>query len=247
MSRGQRPVERVVSLGGGSADTGIAQVLAVAGYRVTLCADPEALALARADLDGGRFGLLAATDAGRISGDERMAALDRVSFSEQPEEPAAAADLLILTQAGPPEATATLLGSLEAALGPDAVVACNSEGDPVASLAGDLRCPQRFLVWRWGWPTQTSKLAEIVQGPLTSPEVTETVVQVARRAGKNPVVLGDAPEAWGYVTNRTWSALRTEAARIVEEGVAGAAEVDQLLVDCFGWPSGPFGRGAQPH
>ena len=237
----------MTALDGGAVGAGIAQVLILAGYQVTLCGDAETTAVARAEVDGGRFGLLAAADAGRISSEERHQALDRLSLSEHPSEAVAAADLVIVTHGGPPDATTALLAQLEANLRPDTVLACNSDGVAVAVLAESLQHPERLVGWRWGWPTATSKLAEIIQGPLTSAAVTETVVEVARRAGKNPVVIRDAPEAWGYVTNRVWSALRAEASRITDEGVATAAQVDQLMVDCFGWPSGPFGRGAQPH
>ena len=73
----------------------------------------------------------------------------------------------------------------------------------------------------------------------------DAVVRVARRAGKNPVVIADAPESWGYVTNRLLSALHSEAARVVAEGVARPGDVDRLLIDGFGWPAGPFGRGIE--
>ena len=65
-------------------------------------------------------------------------------------------------------------------------------------------------------------------------------------AGKNPIVVKDAPTSWGYVSNRVYVAMVREAARVVQEGVATNEEVDQLMVDCFRWPSGPFGmtRGA---
>ena len=237
----------MAALGGGAAGAGIAQVLAVAGYQVTFCGDAEAVAVARAEVDEGRFGLLAAVGAGRISSEERREALARLSFGEQPADAVAVADLVIVTHGGPPAATAALLARIEASLGPDAVLACNSEGAAVAALADALQRPERLVGWHWGRPTPTSKLAEIVQGPLTSAAATGTVVAVARRAGKNPVVIADAPGAWGYVTNRIWSALRAEASRIVDEGVATATEVDQLMVDGFGWPSGPFGRGAAPN
>lgn len=245
--RTDRPVERVVTVGGDRATAGIAQVLAVAGYDVTLCTDAGALTLARAEVDGGRFGLLAAVDAGRIGSDERRRALDRLTFSDEPDEAIAAADLVIVTPDGRAGDGVAGLGRIEAGLSPWGILACNSPGEPVTSMAAGLRRPERLVVWRWGWPPPVSKLAEIVRGPLTTADVIETVTEIARRLGKNPVVIDDAAEAWGFVTNRVWGALQAEAARIVDEGVASAAQVDRLMVDCFGWPSGPFGRGAQPH
>ena len=239
-------VERVAAVDGGAAGAGIAQVLALAGYQATFCGDPEAVAAARTEVDEGRFGLRAAVGAGRIGSEERRQALARLRFDADPAGAVATAELVICTHGGPTEATAERLARLEATLGPEAVLACNSEGAPVTALGGGLRHPERLVGWHWGRPTPTSKLAEIVQSRLTSAAATETVVAVARRAGKNPVVIADAPEAWGYVTNRIWSTLREEASRIVDEGVAGASAVDQLMVDGFGWPSGPFGRGGEP-
>ena len=240
-------VERVAVLGDGETGAGIAQSLAVAGYRVTLAGDADALTLARAEVDGGRHGLMAACDAGRISSAERRAALERLSLSEDRAGALAGADLAVVSHEGPLEATAALLASVEAAMGEDALLACNSPGEPVGLLAAGLLRPERLVGWRWGRPAPISGLAAIVRGPRTSAGAAATVAEAARRAGKNPVVIADAPDAWGYVTNRLWAALEAEASRITGEGVATEAQVDELMVDCYRWPSGPFGRGPRPH
>jgi len=85
------------------------------------------------------------------------------------------------------------------------------------------------------------RLAEIVRGPATSDETVATVVRMAADAGKNPVVVNDTTRSWGYVANRVYSAMVREAMRVVDEGIASRQDVDQLMVDCFRWPSGPFG------
>lgn len=242
----QHPIERVIVLGGGPACAGIAQTIAVAGYHVVLCGHSEILESARAEVDGGRFGLLAATDAGRISRDERRETLERLRFSDAPADAAATADLAVVSHPGGPDTLAPRLAELDRQLAAGAVLAVDSSGDPLARLAGGLEHPERFVGWRWGWPAQLSKLAEIVTRAVTSQAAVESVVEVARRAGKNPVVIADAPGSWGYVTNRVWAALSSEADRIVDEGVARPEQVDRLLVDCFGWPAGPFGRGTEP-
>ena len=240
------PTERVIVLGDGAACAGIAQVIATAGHRVTLCGRGDSLEAARAEIDGGRFGLLAAADAGRISSEERLQTLERLHFSDDPGK-AADADLAVVSHDGGPGTLAPLLGDLEHRLAPGAVLAVDSRGEPLATLAAELQLPDRLVGWHWGWPPPLSKLAEIVAGATTSQSAVETVVAVARRANKNPVVISDAPDSWGYVTNRIWSALHAEAAGIVAEGVASAEQVDRLLVDGFGWPVGPFARGAEPH
>jgi 3-hydroxybutyryl-CoA dehydrogenase len=66
------------------------------------------------------------------------------------------------------------------------------------------------------------------------------VVETAERCGKNPVVVKDQPTAWGFVANRVYGAMLREAGRVVEEGVATHEDVNQLMVDCYRWPVGPF-------
>lgn len=241
---GPHPAERVIVLGGGAACPGIAQVMAVAGHRVTLCIPAETLEAARAEVDGGRFGLLAAADAGRISSDERQRTLERLDFSDEVGV-ASDADLVVVSHPGGPESLAPLLAEVEGRLAAVAVLAVDSPGEPLATVSAGLRRPERLVGWHWGRPAQLNKLAEIVAGAGTAESAIEVVVRAARRAGKNPVVIADAPESWGYVTNRLWAALHDEATRIVAEGVAGPEEVDRLLSDGFGWPAGPFGRGVE--
>jgi 3-hydroxyacyl-CoA dehydrogenase len=85
------------------------------------------------------------------------------------------------------------------------------------------------------------RLAEIVSTRETSDATVAAVRDVAGACGKNPVVIRDTPMAWGFVTNRVYFAMVAEAQKVVNEGIAGADEVDQLMMDCFRWPTGPFG------
>lgn len=259
------PIQQVTVSGDGPALAGIAQVMATAGYEVTLCAVAGVLESAREEIEGGRFGLAAAADAGRISSGERALALERLRFSEAPEDATAAADLAIVScgrgadalaprlatlESGLPagdssvSSLAALLGDVEGALGPRGVLAVDSPGEPLEILAAGLARPERLVGWHWGWPPQVSKLAEITAGAATEGAVVDSVVQAARRAGKNPVVIADAPDEWGYVTNRLWAKLRAEAERIVADGTARPEQIDQLTADAFGWPAGPFERGS---
>jgi 3-hydroxyacyl-CoA dehydrogenase len=94
--------------------------------------------------------------------------------------------------------------------------------------------------WHWASPAYVMRFAEIIATVANAPEVTEAVVAVAARCGKNPVVVKDQPMAWGFVANRIYVAMLREASRVVEEGVATQEQVNQLMVDCYRWPVGPF-------
>ena len=85
------------------------------------------------------------------------------------------------------------------------------------------------------------KLAEIVVTPDDERRDDRDRHRRAARCGKNPIVVKDNPMQWGFVANRVYFAMVREAQRVVDEGIATRDEVDQLMMDCFRWPSGPFG------
>ena len=84
------------------------------------------------------------------------------------------------------------------------------------------------------------RFAEIVVPSATSEETTGIVSEIAARCGKNPVVVQDFPTHWGFVANRVYFAMIREAQRVVDAGIANPDDVNQLMVDCFNWPVGPF-------
>jgi 3-hydroxybutyryl-CoA dehydrogenase len=236
--------ERIGVMGAGVMGSGIAQVLAIAGHEV-VCRDlsDEVLEAAREGVDGGRFGVRSAVERGKLTSEEADAALARLTFTTEL-EPAVDVDLII-------EAVPENLGlkvkfwrELDA-LAPDhTIFASNSSGFPIAAMAAGTDRPDRFIGWHWASPAPVMKLAEIVRGPETSDETVDTVVRLAAAAGKNPVVVKDTDQSWGYVANRVYFAMVREANRVVSEGVADREQVDQLMRDCFRWPSGPYGMVA---
>ena len=110
----------------------------------------------------------------------------------------------------------------------------------IAALAAATDRPGHVIGWHWASPAFVMKFAEIVVTKETDEGVRDTVVGIAGRCGKNPVVVNDNPMAWGFVANRIYFAMMNEATRVVNEGVATHEEVNQLMVDCYRWPVGPF-------
>jgi 3-hydroxybutyryl-CoA dehydrogenase len=98
--------------------------------------------------------------------------------------------------------------------------------------------------WHWASPVPVQRLAEIVVTPATSDATIAVVVDAATGCGKNPIVVKDQPQAWGFVVNRILSGALGAARSIVDEGVASREQVDDLLRDAFGWPAGLFGMVA---
>lgn len=221
--------------------SGIAQVMAIAGHEV-VCRDlnREVLNVARTSVDSGRFGVRGAVERLKLTSQQADAALGRITFTTDLEE---AVDCDVIIEAIPEDLALKIRfwRELDSIAPSRTIFASNSSGFSIAALGAATDRADRMVGWHWASPAPVMKLAEIVRGPLTSSDTVDAVVRLAASAGKNPVVVNDTDASWGYVTNRVYFAMVREANRVVSEGIADRSQVDQLMTDCFRWPSGPFG------
>jgi len=220
---------------------GIAQVCAIAGYDV-VCYDiaPDALTAAHEHATTGRFGLDSAVSRGKLTRQDADAALARISFTHEFDD-AAHTDLVIEAVPERIDVKVRVFRDLDRACPPETILASNTSGLPIAALAAATDRPGKVIGWHWASPAPVMKLAEIVVTRDTSDATIAAVKDAAARCGKNPIVVKDNPMEWGFVANRVYFAMVREAQRVVDEGVATRDEVDQLMIDCYRWPSGPFG------
>jgi 3-hydroxybutyryl-CoA dehydrogenase/3-hydroxyacyl-CoA dehydrogenase len=235
-----REIQKIGVIGAGVMGGGIAQSCAVAGHRV-VCSDiaPEALERGQQDAASGRFGIGGAVAIGKLAATDAEAARARITWTSD-FAAAATCDLVIECVPERLDLKMRVFRDLDRAAPAHAILASNTSGFPLAAIAGATSRPERTIVWHWASPAYVMKFAEIVTNAQTDPAVTEAVVGLAKRCGKNPIVVRDQPLAWGFVANRIYGAMLREAARVVEEGVADHEQVNQLMVDCFRWPVGPF-------
>jgi 3-hydroxybutyryl-CoA dehydrogenase len=234
----------VAVIGAGVMGSGIAQTLAIAGYE-TVCCDlaPEALARAKLDVVSGRYGMESAVTRGKLTRDAMQAALARLTWSDSLAM-AAVSDLIVECVPETLDLKIRLFRELDRVAKPTAILASNTSGFPIAALAAATGRPERVVGWHWASPLPVMRLAEIVAAERTSAATIETVVEVARNCGKNPIVVKDSAMAWGFVANRIYLAMIREAQRVVDEGVATREQVNDLMVDAFRWPVGPFAMTA---
>ena len=233
-------------VGAGVMGSGIAQVMALSGCEV-VCSDidEEVLNIASVSVDSGRFGVRSAVERGKLTDEEANNALERLRFTTETKE---FDDLDLIIEAIPErfDLKVSFWKELDETASDRTIFASNSSGFPISAMAAATERADRFIGWHWASPAPVMKLAEIIRGRETSQETVDTVVSLAESAGKNPVVISDTDTNWGYVTNRVYFAMVKEASAVVNEGIADRDQIDQLMTDCFRWPSGPFGmtRGA---
>src|SRR6266850_1559333 len=128
-----------------------------------------------------------------------------------------------------------VFGELEVRMRPDALLATNTSSLSVTTLAEGLQHPGRFCGFHFFNPVHRMPLVEVVRGPRTSDATLVSAVALARKLGKTPVVVRDAP---GFVVNRILMPYLREGLALLEEGYR-LTEIDAAMRD-FGMPMGPF-------
>ncbi|MGB6973255.1 MAG: 3-hydroxybutyryl-CoA dehydrogenase [Terracidiphilus sp.] len=221
-------------VGAGTMGSGIAHVFARAGLRVLLC-DVEERFLERG-LQSIRTNLGREAAKGKLAEAEIESVLERIRPTT---ERAALADTEMVVEAAPErfELKAEIIQSLDGTLAGDAILASNTSSISITRLAALTKRPERVIGMHFFNPVPVMALVEVVRGLATSDETNDQVHALARRLGKTPVAVNDAP---GFVSNRVLMPLINEAAFAVMEGVATAEAVDEVFKLGMAHPMGPL-------
>jgi 3-hydroxybutyryl-CoA dehydrogenase len=230
--------ERVACLGAGRMGRGIAVVFAYGGHEVALVdfkardeaafrkLSDDALAEVRNVLATlASFGLFDASHVARIAA--------RVSVVPERDAQAALSSASIIFE-GVPEVLELKREALARAAqlaGPTPIIASTTSTILVDDLSGAVANPERFLNAHWLNPAFLVPLVEVAPGRHTDPAVTERVKARLESVGKVPVVCAARP---GYIVPRIQALAMNEAARMVEEGVASAEDLDKAIKYGFG-------------
>ncbi|WUJ12235.1 3-hydroxyacyl-CoA dehydrogenase family protein [Actinoplanes sp. NBC_00393] len=120
---------------------------------------------------------------------------------------------------------------------PGAVLATNTSSLSIDALAAGLDAPERFLGLHFFNPVPVSDLVEIVVGARTAPDLVDRARGWVEALGKSPIVVHDTP---GFASSRLGVHLALEAMRMLEEGVASAADIDTAMTLGYRHPTGPL-------
>ncbi|MBW9121542.1 3-hydroxyacyl-CoA dehydrogenase family protein [Microbacterium trichothecenolyticum] len=224
---------RVGVIGGGRMGAGIAHAFVLAGAGVVVVErDDEAAASASARLlESVRQSVERGTT--DIGYDALAAAIETAT------DAAALAGCHLVVEAVPEDRELKLaaLARAERMLGSDAALATNTSSISIDDLASGLDRPERFLGLHFFNPVPTSQLVEVVTGAATDPALVDDARGWITALGKTPIVVRDSP---GFASSRLGVALGLEAIRMLEEGVASAADIDAAMQLGYRHPLGPL-------
>ncbi len=226
------------SLGAGRMGRGIAHAFAYAGHDVVLIDGKPRHAQASLNLETEakseiRASLAALAELGAFKAEELEEIVARVRFVPYAEAPRALAEVDVLFE-GVPEVLETKRAAFALAgahLRPDAIVASTTSTMLSTQLAGLIAAPERFLNCHWLNPAYLIPLVELSPHEGTDPAVLERMKRLLEAIGKKPVVCKAAP---GFIVPRLQALVMNEAARMVEQGLASAEDVDRAVRYGFG-------------
>lgn len=214
---------------------GIAQVAAQSGFKVALYDIKQefvdkGLASIRGNLDKG-------VEKGKVTAEQRQAALGNLRGTIAVPDAAEGVQLVIEAIPEKLELKQGLFRELDGLCGPDTVFASNTSSLSIAKIASSTRRGDRFVGMHFFNPVHIMKLLELVVTGQTSAATLAAVQEVGARLGKDCIVVKDFP---GFATSRLGVCLGLEAIRMVEQGVASAADIDKALELGYAHPMGPL-------
>jgi 3-hydroxybutyryl-CoA dehydrogenase len=232
MSEGMK---RVAVIGAGTMGNGIAHVFAQSGHTVTLV-DVHAAALERAQATIDRnLDRLVAKE--RISAEDKAATLARLTTSTEMRGAVSDADLVVEAATERLDLKLKIFEQLDAATPKHCILATNTSSISITKIAAATKRPAQVIGMHFMNPVPIMKLVEVIRGYDTSDATTETTVALSKQLGKVPVEVNDYP---GFVANRILMPMINEAICSLHEGVAGVAEIDEVMKLGMAHPMGPL-------
>ena len=227
--------ERVAIIGAGTMGRGIAQVSACSGHSVALydvhkpTLDEAVLAIAQRLQKG--------IDKGKLTPTLREQALGNLHPTTELDEAVRRATLVVEAVPEHIDLKRQVFAAVDACLTQDTILASNTSSLSVTELAAACQHPQRVVGAHFFNPPDVLTLLEIVRAEQTSDETVTRLRAWGDTLGREVIVIHDCA---GFATTRLGLVQGLEAMRMLQEGVASAADIDRAMVHGYRHPMGPL-------
>ncbi len=229
-------IERLAVIGAGQMGAQIAMQAALHGLSIGL-QDVLAQQLERG-MAGNRAQLEKRVAKGKLSREQMEEALARIATTTSLEEAGGQAQFVIEAVVEKLEEKKKVFSQLDKICPQETILATNSSYLGNSLLAPVTRRPEKVVNMHFFFPPLVMRLVEVVKGEKTSEETLAVAAGLARRIGREPVVL--RKEVPGFLVNHVLRAISNDVYWLLTNGVASFAEIDKALELGLGWPMGPF-------
>ena len=228
-------LKNISVIGSGTMGNGIAHVFALSGYNVSLFdISEEALSRALKTISGN---LDRQVNKSVISEEDKNRTLASIQTFTQLHEAVANAELIVEAATEDKSIKLDIFKKLDEFSPAGCILSSNTSSIPIHEIAGVTKRKAKVIGMHFMNPVPVMKLVEIVKAKDTSEEVCSTIIQVTESLGKIPVLVNDAP---GFISNRILMPMINEAVHALYEGVAGVAEIDEIMKLGMAHPMGPL-------
>jgi 3-hydroxybutyryl-CoA dehydrogenase len=227
-------IKTVGVAGAGTMGTGIAIVAARAGFKTRLF-DTQSASLERARKQTEAF-LAKSVERGKLAPEKRDDILSAWSSTTQLAD-LSTCDVVIEAVFEDLSVKHELFSSLDTVCSPDTIFASNTSTISITEIAGGSGRADRFVGMHFCLPAQLMKLVEMSRGINTSDKCWDRAWAFCQALGQTPVETLDTP---GFILNYFLIPFNNDAIRLVEQGVASAADIDTAIKAAMGYPMGPL-------
>ena len=221
-------------LGAGTMGAGIAQVAAASGWTVLLADVDESTARTAIEGISKRFDRL--IEKGKLTIGQREEAAARLGVATGPAS-FVPCHLIVEAVVENLELKVKVLRSVLGAVADDAIIASNTSSLSISRLGDAIGQAHRTVGMHFFNPAPLMKLVEVIAGARTDASVVDRICEIATSWGKVTARAADVP---GFIVNHVARPYYLEAFRILEEGLAGADQIDAALRNLGGFRMGPL-------
>ena len=229
------PSPNITVLGAGQMGQGIAHISALAGFNTRLYDnDKSTLEAAMAAVEQT---LSKGVELGKITNADRARTLERLTPAMTVEHGVEDAGLVIEAIPEDINLKKDLFRQVADSVPEETVLASNTSSLSITEIASGIPSPDRVVGMHFFNPPHIIKLLEVIRGEKSASEIVDRVCEIGRQMDREVVLISDSP---GFASSRLGVVLGLEAIRMLEQGVASAADIDAAMVHGYRHPIGPL-------
>lgn len=229
------PSTNITVLGAGQMGQGIAHISALAGFNTRLYdKDKSTLEAAMAAVEQT---LSKGVELGKITNADRVRTLERLTPAMTVEHGVEDAGLVIEAIPEDINLKKDLFRQVADSVPEETVLASNTSSLSITEIASGIPSPDRVVGMHFFNPPHIIKLLEVIRGEKSASEIVDWVCEIGRQMDREVVLISDSP---GFASSRLGVVLGLEAIRMLEQGVASAADIDAAMVHGYRHPIGPL-------
>jgi len=228
-------MKNIAVIGAGTMGNGIAHTFAQSGFKVQL------IDISKASLKKGMETITKNLDRmvakESITEAQKKETLSNITTYTDINEGVEYAGLVVEAATENLDLKLKIFKQLDEACSEDTILATNTSSISITQIAAVTSRPKQVIGMHFMNPVPIMKLVEIIRGYNTSDEVTQTIMELSRTLGKDPVEVNDYP---GFVANRILMPMLNESIETLYNGVAGVQEIDTVMKLGMAHPMGPL-------